>query len=369
MLTNTEYKNTPDQWVEGQAVGDRKTRPRQLEQLPQIQTLTVTAGDETDDLVITVVDDETGQSYSATATGDANEATLGANALAAVRASEIDKVYSVVATTAVSGSDLVLTFTARHGNRSYTLSATGGTAVTAPVAAETQAPGGAGLAFGRMVVRGTSDGSFAAPSATSLAGDAIGFLWRSDANHFHSLENDTPTAVDLSEVGVHYGIIYDGRMAVRPEDAVAPGDPVFMRRAGTGRLGGFRATPAGAAEVWTVTPTAAETSYALEVRYGGQTYVAIADGADGTYSATEICDDLRASLGTIAGLTFGGTATLTITTDAGTALDADPRDIGNGTLGIAETTAADVDAIDVSAFCEWESSAAADGYALLRINL
>src|SRR5690606_5104487 len=132
---------------------------------------------------ITIEDDETGQSYEATATGNANEATLAASAVAAIRASEIDKVFSVAATQATSGQDIILDFTARHGNRSYSGSSTGGTG--ASTWSETTAPGNTGLAFGRMVARGSGDDEFAALGASSELADIAGILVRTDANHLN----------------------------------------------------------------------------------------------------------------------------------------------------------------------------------------
>lgn len=378
----TSYAMNPDVAVEGMAHGGdlNESIPLQLVQRKQVLRLTVTAGAETDDLVITLEDDETGQSYTATATGNANEATLGANALAAVRASEIDKVFSVAAITASSGSDLVIDFTARHGNRSYSGSATGGTSsATAPAFTETVEPGGAGLEFGRMVAYGSTAGSFEQVSATTALGDLAGMLERTEANHFRP-EGETLATLDLCPVGKEMPIKRRRRIWVKVEEAVAVGDPVYMRRALTssaGRLGGFRMSPAGSTQVATLTPAENALSYGVKYGYGGRTYVATYNPTDGTTSVADACAGIEDALdeNAPAGVTVsvGGTTEVTLTAAAGTefdyveniawSLDAEAASM---TVSVA---AADVDAIDISTIARWTKPAAADGLALLTIDM
>ena len=390
MFTNSEYKLTPDKAIEGQPLGDRKSRPAQLAQLPQISRVTITAGAATDDYVLTVVDDLTGQSYSATADGDAEEDTLAANIIAAVRVSEINKIFSIASIQAVDGSDIILDLTARHGNRDYTVSGSGG--VGATVVTESQAAGGSGLEFGRMVAKGATDNTFVALGATTTARQLLGFLFRTEANHFHSLENDTPDAVDRCEVGWTYSIMHEGRAWVKVEEDVTPADRVFVRRALTssaGRLGGFRASPAGSAQVNTFAPTVDLSLYGFSLSLRDEDghvrdFSVVYQPTDGTTSVADAIDGLYDALVDVLGgataatnglgVTITESATLlTITTDAGVEVVDLSSSVWDGdteaVTGAAVVGTADVDTIDISAFAEYESSASQDGLALLRIRM
>lgn len=365
----TTYRQVLAKAVKGQPLSvQRKSRPLQLPQLPQITRMTVANGAATDDLVVTFVDDLSGQSYSVTATGSANEATLGTNLSNAVAASgNVSKLFSVALVQSVNASDLIVDFTARHANRDYTISATGGTG--AITFSESQAAGGDGLEFGQLVARGTEDDEFAAMTASTTVSQIAGFLFRTDANHFHSLENDTPDAVDRCERGKHYAIAEEGEFWIEVAEAVTPASRVFVRVEGTD-VGDWGDTAAGGQQLWTLTPTASEDSFGIEFDYGGRHYTAVvADEADGSYTATEICDDLRTALGTITGLTIGGTATLTIQTAAGTELTG-LRSIGVGVFAsITETTGEDVDMLDVSSIARYTSSAGAGELAKVKIRI
>lgn len=370
----TNYAVNQSIGVEGMdAGGHRRSVPRQLPWLPQVTTITIAAGAATDDFELTVTDDETAQSYAlGTVTGDADESVLAAAIVAAIRAhGKINDLFSVVATQAVSGSDVILTLTARHANRSYTLAGSGGTG--AVTIADTQEHGGSGLEFGRFVVRGSGDDEFAAPGASSVAGDIVGALFRTEANHLHSLENDSPSAVDLCERGKAYAIMQDGRMLVKVEEAVTPASTPYMRRALTssaGRLGGFRESPAGSTQVATITAIANGGFYGIEFGYLGQKYTFAYPDVDGTTTTDAAIDGLetQAALVVPTGVTASSasaTATMTLTAAAGTQFDY-VRSLNDLSTTVS-VAAADVDAIDVSSICAFETSADADGLAVLRV--
>lgn len=357
-------------------MGKREARPKQLPKLPQIGTLTLTNSSEAGDLVITIVDDETGQSYSLTvAISGATEATSLDEMVAAWRA---NSTFNDLASVAEDGS-LVLTYTARHGGRAYTVTVDppGSMSVTPAI---TQVAGGTGLEFGRLVARGSTDDTFAAVGATTTVDQIAGALFRTDANHFHSLENDTPSAVDRCELGWTYPLMLRGRMLVKVEEAVTPDSIPYMRRAltsGAGRLGGFRASPAGSTQAATLTPVQNMLTYGVAYGYLGQDYVATYSPTDATTTVADAVagleDALEQNNPTGVTVSAGGTTEATITAAAGTQFDY-VRNVSwnldtEAASVVVVVAAADVDAIDVSSICEFEDSAAADGFATLRMKM
>lgn len=371
----TSYSVNQDIAVEGQPVGDRESRPMELAWLPQINTITI-ASAEAGDLVITITDDETSQVYSLTvAISGAVEATSLDEMLAAWQANaKFNDLFSV----AEDGAT-VFTPIARHANRAYTIATTPPGSMTA-VVAETQASGGSGVEFGRFVIKGSEDNSYDGVGAATVIADLAGMLFRTDANHFHSLENDTPAAVDASERGKTYAILERGRVMVKVEEAVTPASTPYMRRAqtsGAGRVGGLRASAVGGQASYTVTPTVNHKNYAFEYGYLGQNYVVQYSATDETTAVADAIDGLYDAAGGASpptGITLAETATeLTVQTAAGTDLDyircsAWGLDTEAISCTVATSVAADVDAIDVSSICEFETSAGADGYSRLRLK-
>lgn len=365
--------------VKGQRHGvDFRSIPLQLPWLPQITTVTQAAGAAADALVITVVDDETQQSYSVSVSGSANEATLLANALAAIRASELNKLFSVSG----SGSDgnpYSIVYTARHANRSYTISHSGGNGGAFTVTA-TQAAGGSGLEFGTVVAYGGA-GEFRALQASDTLANIAGVLCRTDANHFHSLESDTPSAVDRCVRGKHYPIDERVWFWAQVEEAVTVGGPLFVRKAQTssaGTVGALRASAAGGQQVWTVTPTPSENQFLLLVEWtpaGGEKQSVPLDAGepDGSTTDTEICNGWRTAFaaaqadGLLAGWTAGGTTTFTLTGPAGQS--ARVSSVGEGVAATAETTPADEDAIYIGSIARVEKAASAGQLALVRMEV
>ena len=367
--------------VEGMPVGERECKPGALPWLPQITQIRIAAS-EVGDLVITVVDDLTQQSYDLTvAISGAVEATSLDEIKAAIEANgKFNDLFSVTE----DGVDDAL-LTARHANRAYTVTTTPPGSMTA-VVSTTQSSGGSGLEMGRFVARGSNDGEIAAVDSSTVLADLAGMLFRTEANHFHALENELPSDVDTTRRGDHYAILERGRVMVKVEEAVTPASTPYMRRAttsGAGRVGGLRASPAGVATTtWTVVPTVDHGHYAFEFGFAGQSYVveysptdvttAVADAIDGLYDA------LNATLvdaGIDGLIATAETATLlTLTVDAGYELDycrnaAFGLDTEAASVVVTETVEEDVDAIDVSSICEFETSAAADGFARLRVKM
>lgn len=361
----TSYAIHHNPAVEGLTQDHRVSRPGFLPWRAAIASMTV-GSSAAGDLQLSAVDRKTGQVFETTVplSGASDAASLTEMVNAWRANGQLNSLFTV----SEDGAS-VFTIAARNPNRYYAFEATPPGAMTVDVAT-VQEPGGVGLRFGRFVARGPGDRDIEQLSATTELRDLYGMLFRTDANHFHSIENDTPDAFDALDRGKTHPVLDSGRIWVRVEDAVTPSTIPYARRAttgGAGEVGGVRGSPDGGQQLFTATPVPAETSYGLRVTWRGQVYVAIADGADGTYVATEICDDLRASLGAVPGLTIGGTDTMTIQGAAGEPLTV--VDIGNGDAGVLETDAEDVDTIDISPIASFETSAPAGELALLRVRM
>jgi hypothetical protein len=80
----------------------------------------------------------------------------------------------------------------------------------------------AAFPFGILVVAGTDPDRQATPP-TAAAQEALGVLL-----HSHAYENDLPTAVSVEDERM-VNVLREGRIYVEPEQAVAVGDPVFVR--------------------------------------------------------------------------------------------------------------------------------------------
>jgi len=387
----TTYNAAHATAVEGTALACRQSRPLTLPQLEQISLVTVTGGSETDDLVITFTDDVTSQSYTLTATGSATEATLLSNAQDAFDVhDQLPMLFDLAGE--VSGGDVLLTFTAKNSNRSYSISATGGTAVADPVVTNTQDPGGSGVEFGRFVRFGDEAGTFDALASDTAADDIAGVLFRTDGNHFRSTDGGTASSTDRAERGKTYSIMEQGRCYMKAEGAIARGDKLYARRALTssaGAVGRVRATPAGGAQASTLGPVADQPEYgvAFEIldssgvrRRFAASYTptdgttSVADAVDGLYDA--IVDQLGAADSATNG--FGITVTesstlVTLTTDAGYEIlslecttwadDTEAATVA-ATLGTA-----DADAIYVGDFATAQGAAADGELVIVKIHM
>ena len=377
---NVQYARS----LEGMAEAVHRSRRGLLPMLPQRTSITSANGAGTDDWEWTIVDDETGETHVLTATGSGTEATLAANAIAAFNAHDVLPMLFVLEGV-TSASDVVATLRAKHSNRSYTVTATGGTG--ANTVAELQAAGGAGVNFGRMVCRATHTG--AGPfeiqtlgASTELA-DLRGVVLRTDANSSRATETNSPTAEDLADRGKDLELLTEGYFLAKVEEAVSPGDPVHVRRALTssaGRLGGFRASPAGATQVATITAVADRPAYVIEFGYLGQDYSFEYHPTDNTTTTDVAIDGLEFAAAQDGVLPDGVTAssasaaaTMTLTAEAGTVFDY-VRSVASGLDSAAvsatvSVAAGDADTLDISSIAQYETAASADGLALVKLNM
>ncbi len=382
----TVYSTQHRKAIKGLALcAPRRARPRQLPWLPQITRMTIAGGAGTSDVTITVVDDKTGQTFSCVAAGSATEATLLANVLAAVRADpEINALFTVA--DGGTATDVIVDFTARYGNHAYTLSGVGGAsgAAAAATIASVQSPGGSGLAFGVLVARGTADDEFQAMSSTTTVADIVGALVRTDANHFHSRENDTPSAIDASDRGRHYPIAEEVEMWVEVEEAVTPASRVYVRVEG-GTIGAWGDSPGGTAQTLTVTPVVNRATYGFSfgVVVNGRRYEidAFYQPTDATTSIADACAGLFdavtadiAAKGLSSFLTPTDNATtLTIAGASGILIDEPSVNVWTDDTEAASATAsvstADVDMLDVSSIARYTSSASAGQLATVKVRI
>jgi hypothetical protein len=159
------------------------------------------------------------------------------------------------------------------------------------------------------------------------------------------------------KAGDRFDALQRGAIYVPVEQTVARGDEVWVRIATSGsdptnltQKGAFRKDGDGAAELQTLTPTAANTTlYKLKVFARGQVFK-YETTSDGSATATEICDAFRvlmaADLAFTALFTTGGTTTLTLTRKVqgeGFTVVSD----GAGAIAVAVTTPATQTAIRV----------------------
>lgn len=369
----TSYSVNSDRAVEGMPVGDRETAPKLFPYVAQVTTLTIAAG-EAGDWTVTVVDDATQQSYSVTCQGHATEATALDNLVAAwALTGELRTLFSI----AEDGAT-VATLTSQHPGRSYTITSTTPGSMTCAVADTTDAST-AGLNFGRFVARGSNDGEIAELGASTTLAQLEGVTFRTDANHFHDLDGDTPSASDLLAGGKYLSIMKRGRMWMVAEDAVTPASTPYVRRAqtsGAGTVGRIRGSVAGSTQVATITPTADHPLYAIEFGYKGIHYSFQYRPTDGTTTADDAVDGLEDAAAAVVptGVTASAASgvTMTLTAAAGTAFDyvrstAFGLDTEAASASVS-LAASDVDTIDVSSICEFETTAAAGALVLVRLK-
>jgi hypothetical protein len=355
-------------------VGERDTVPRLLPLVAQVTTITLANDSEAGTLTIDVEDDASGQEYSVDVTiSSGTEATSLDEMLEACEASELRKLFDFE-----EDGSLLFTMTAKHAGRSYTVTTTPPGSMTATVAEATASDDDPTINFGRMVARGSDDGTIAALGASTSLSQLEGIVFRTDGNHFHSLENDTPSASDELKGGKELSVMKKGRCWVQVETDVTPASTVYVRRAttsGAGAVGRFRDEAAGSTQVSTITPVADSLIYAVEYGYAGVHYTAQYVATDGTTSVADACDGLYDALeaNNPTGVTVAdATTSVTLTAAAGTQFDY-VRVTGwsldtEAASATVSTATADVDTINVSSICSFETSASAGGLALLRIH-
>lgn len=227
------------------------------------------------------------------------------------------------------------------------------------------------IAVGCMVVRDADD--LKAKLPTSAAEVASALLSGGVALHNHTLVTDPSTAVATIPALKEFAALRQGRVLVLVEEAVTQGDQAYVRYAnGVADLtkvqkGAFRKSPDGVAQVSTLTPTAVNgAEYFVEVfNSDGDKIASGAYLADGSATATEICDGLRAALGTIPGVVKSGTSTLILTASvAGEGFSV----LANANIAVAATTPNSQSAAKAPG-CYFKSSAAAGSLASLEVHM
>lgn len=361
---------------EGQTYGPRDSNPYTFPFLAQITTVTIADGSPAagEAWTLNVRDDDSLQDFPIAFTSGASLALTLDAMLAAIQGDgKLNDLF-----TAVEDGATVLTMTARNANIPYTITLVPGGSATAVVAITTAA-GGAEIDVGLMVARAVARDEMRPFAAGDTADDLAGLLFRTDANHFHDLENDTAAAEDRIDRGRTMAVMEEGRFwALVAAGVVALTDPVHIRVAltgGVGRVGELLTAPAGGQQLLTATPAAVDLAspYGFDFGFRGRHFSARYAG-DGTTTVAVAVDGLVASLGTIAGLTIvDNTTDLTIQTAAGEQLDyfiesVQQNDTPAASVDLVETTAADIDSFDASAFMRWESTAAAAGLARARMH-
>lgn len=377
------FANNPAFAVEGMTVGDRRSRSFDLDWRAQIGTITLADASAAASETMTVsITDENGVVWSFTVTTGATVALTLAALTDAFRANaKANSLFSVT-----DDASTVLTYTARHANKVYAIAVTMSVGSTMTgTHAITTAAGGSGVEAGR-VVRRIGERSFDALLATSVLADIAGLTFRTDGNVLH----DREIATDALRRGKTHSILGWGLEWVKPETAVAPGDPVYVRRALTssaGTVGKLRNAPAGTTQVATITVVADHQFYrvvAVMIINGQRRIIDFEyDPTDGTTTTDDVVDGLEdagaariTALGLDAYVSISAasaSATFTMTAAAGYEFESvDGTAWGEDTEAEALTVSlatADVDTIDISSIASWESTASADGFALLRFKL
>lgn len=226
---------------------------------------------------------------------------------------------------------------------------------------------------GCMAVRDADD--LKAKLPTSAAEVAAALLSGGVAVATHAMVSDPEVDVPTFPIGKEVALMRKGRLFVKVEEAVTQGDQAYVRYAngiavtdGTqDQKGAFRKSYDGTAQVDTITPTAVNaTVYSMSIQDADGKVIGSAEyTSDGSATATEIADGLRAALGTVPGVTVGGTATITLTSSvAGKGFT---TNVSAG-LAVVNTTANAASAAP-AAGCYYKSSASAGELAVLEVNL
>ena len=233
----TTYRQIPDARVDGMPIGRREAAPFTIPRLAQITTVVIadasaTAGEAWS---LTVVDDETAQSYSVSfLSGAALPATLDLALAAVAGDGKLNDLFAV----AEDGTD-TLTLTARHVGRGYTVTVSAGGSATAAVSV-TQVAGGDKIPFARMLARtGTVLRTARELGSGDTLRDMAGFTFRTHFSHTRPYEADAARlAYDGLDRGQTESLMHDGIICVIPETAPTVLDgAVYVRISGTGNVG------------------------------------------------------------------------------------------------------------------------------------
>jgi hypothetical protein len=338
-------------YQEGQWVGDGRDVSYTNPYLPQISTITLAAVADVSDEVVagqvwtfTFTNDAYGDviTHTYTVTADDNTAATDGAGLAYMATTlaasleanvELDNVLNA------SGDAAVITLTFLHAGQAWTVAAScapaAAEAVLTSTEATSQTAGGSTIPMARFVAYGSpvpngpgGPGRRAVlPTAVTsrIAGIAL-----TDPLAVRPFDT-TNSSVNAYAVGSIVNVREEGEVAMVNQGGAAAvaGDPVYcvVSTAGGDLLGEARSTPAGTADVWTLTPAAVNASvYGISIHFpawngqAAQTFVVPPVTADGSADATEIVTLLAASIATVAELpsllTTSGTDTLILTADA-----------------------------------------------------
>lgn len=244
----------------------------------------------------------------------------------------------------------------------------GGRADSGPADIHSKVNPDVAIPFGVAVCAGTDpDREVKLPTTAAEAAACLGVALRTQA--MESSSSGDPQYPVKSSVNV----LTKGRVFVKVTEAVNAGDPVFVRFAdgeadeNDTQKGSFGKSADGdEKQLHTLTPTAANsTNYNVSIFKGGLLLKTAQVTSDGSAEAGEIVTALKTALGTVPGVTLGGTDTLTITADAEGdefSVEASPN------IAIALTTATVPTAAELKG-AVYRTSAAADGLAVLELNL
>jgi hypothetical protein len=251
------------------------------------------------------------------------------------------------------------------------------------------------LAF-RGLLADPNDDKFAIPMANgAAAAQGFGIMVRRDAANpadqfdIFSAAGQAPLGVTVhtqaqedpslaGSLGIALlepaSVLRRGRVWVRVEEAIAVTDGVFYRHtSGSGtEIGAFRNDADGAAEVSTLTPNPVvnDTVYTVDMHILDQDYH-FEILSDGTATATEICDAMRAAMALDAQFTAlvvaSGTTTLILTSQVA-GLGLVPVSSGPGLFDIVETTPP-VPTCEEIVNAQWLQGSTGAGVALLELNL
>lgn len=342
----TAVQRTQDARVAGEPSGPGFDRPYENPLLPQISTLTLAAqADVSDEIVadqvwsITLTDPD-GVAYLTlytVTTADNTAGTDGAGLahMATRLAAALEANGELVNIVSASAAGAVITITWLHPNRgTWTVAAVCAPAVAETVllatAATSQTAGGSTLPMARVVaMRAPATGGLRRAGLPSALTDILAGVALRDITQVR-LYDTTLAAVDTYPAGSMVGVREEGdvHVANTSSTAAAIGDPVHVVIATTGGdlLGEVRPDRDGTADVWTITPSAADAAvYGLSIHFPAwedqpaMTFVVPPVTSDGSATATEIVTLLAASIATVselpALLTTSGTTTLVLTGD------------------------------------------------------
>jgi hypothetical protein len=340
----TAVQRTQDARVAGEPAGPGFDRPYENPLLPQISTLTLAAvADVSDEIVadqvwtITLTDPD-GVAYRTLYTVTAADNTAGTDGaglahMATQLAAALEANGELVNIVSASAAAAVITITWLHPNRgTWTVAA-----VCAPAAAEavllataatSQTAGGSTLPMARVVaMRAPAIGGLRRAGLPSALTDILGGVALRDITQVR-LYDTTLAAVDTYPAGSMVGVREEGdvHMVNTSATAAAIGDPVYVVIATTGGdlLGEVRPDAAGTADVWTLTPTAANAAvFGVQVyfpEWNGQppqtfvfgNFTSDADG-NATEISTGITDQMDADANFTALVVATGTATIILT--------------------------------------------------------